>query len=86
VIRLVEEAEASRADVQRLANRFPSYFLPVVAEIAAFSYIIGRDLLATAVVLVVTCSCSFALFVWSVWLGLLASLRVVSGTSNLTYQ
>jgi Cd2+/Zn2+-exporting ATPase/Cu+-exporting ATPase len=61
VIRLVEEAEANRADVQRLADRFSSYFLPVVAAIATLTFVIGRDPLATAAVLVVACSCSFAL-------------------------
>jgi Cu+-exporting ATPase len=61
VIRLVEEAEANRADVQRLADRFSAYFLPVVAAIATLTFVIGRDPLATAAVLVVACSCSFAL-------------------------
>jgi Cd2+/Zn2+-exporting ATPase/Cu+-exporting ATPase len=61
VIRLVEEAEANRADVQRIADVFSAYYLPVVAGIAALTYLIGRDPLATAAVLVVACSCSFAL-------------------------
>ncbi|GIV76476.1 MAG: copper-translocating P-type ATPase [Litorilinea sp.] len=61
VIRLVEEAEANRADVQRLADRFSGYFLPVVALIALLTWLLRRDPLATAAVLVVACSCSFAL-------------------------
>jgi Cu+-exporting ATPase len=61
VIKLVEEAEAHRADVQRIADRFSSYYLPVVAGVAALTYLLGRDPLATAAVLVVACSCSFAL-------------------------
>lgn len=61
VIRLVEEAEGNRADVQRFADRFSGYFLPVVAVIALLTYLIGRNPLATAAVLVVVCSCSFAL-------------------------
>jgi P-type Cu+ transporter len=61
VIKLVEEAEAHRADVQRIADRFSTYYLPVVAGIAALTYLLGRDPLATAAVLVVACSCSFAL-------------------------
>lgn len=61
VIKLVEDAETNRADVQRLADRFSSYFLPVVAVIAALTFLIRRDPLATAAVLVVACSCSFAL-------------------------
>ncbi len=61
VIRLVEEAEAQRAEVQRVADRFSGYFLPVVAGVAALTFLIRRDPLATAAVLVVACSCSFAL-------------------------
>ncbi|NWF69566.1 MAG: cadmium-translocating P-type ATPase [Chloroflexi bacterium] len=59
--RLVEEAEAQRADVQRIADKFSAYFLPVVATIAALTLLVRGDPLATAAVLVVACSCSFAL-------------------------
>lgn len=61
VIRLVEEAEANRAGVQRFADRFTAYYLPVVLLIAALTYLLSRDPLATAAVLVVVCSCSVAL-------------------------
>ena len=61
VVRMVEQAEAHRADVQRLGDRFSAYYLPVVAGIAALTFLIRRDPLATAAVLVVACSCSFAL-------------------------
>ena len=61
VIKLVEEAEAQRADVQRVADKFSAYYLPVVASIAALTFLISRDPLATCAVLVVACSCSFAL-------------------------
>jgi P-type Cu+ transporter len=61
VIKMVESAEAHRADVQRVADRFSGYYLPIVATIAALTFLIRRDPLATAAVLVVACSCSFAL-------------------------
>ncbi len=61
VVRLVEEAEAHRADVQRVADKFSAYYLPVVAGIALLTFLLRRDPLATAAVLVVACSCSFAL-------------------------
>ena len=61
VIKLVEEAEAHRADVQRIADKFSAYYLPVVAAIAALTFILRRDPLAVAAVMVVACSCSFAL-------------------------
>jgi Cd2+/Zn2+-exporting ATPase/Cu+-exporting ATPase len=58
---MVEEAEAHRADVQRLADKFSAYYLPIVAGIAALTFLISRNPLSTAAVLVVACSCSFAL-------------------------
>lgn len=61
IIKLVEEAEAHRADVQRIADKFSAYYLPVVATIAALTYLLSRDPLATAAVMLVACSCSFAL-------------------------
>jgi Cu+-exporting ATPase len=61
VIRLVEEAEAHRADVQRIADKFSAWYLPVVGGIAGLTFLLRRDPLATAAVLVVACSCSFAL-------------------------
>jgi Cd2+/Zn2+-exporting ATPase/Cu+-exporting ATPase len=61
VIKMVEEAEAHRASVQRIADRFSAYYLPVVTGIAVLTLLLRRDPLATAAVLVVACSCSFAL-------------------------
>lgn len=61
VIRLVEEAEGRRAEVQRFADRFSGWFLPVVAGMALLTYLVSRNPLSTAAVLVVVCSCSFAL-------------------------
>lgn len=61
IIQLVEDAEANRADVQRTADKFAGYYLPVVAGIALATYIIRDDPMAAAATLVVACSCSFAL-------------------------
>jgi Cd2+/Zn2+-exporting ATPase/Cu+-exporting ATPase len=61
VIMLVEQAELHRGAVQRAADRFAAYYLPVVAGVAALTFLIRRDPLAAAAVTVVACSCSFAL-------------------------
>jgi len=61
VVKMVEEAEAHRADVQRIADKFSAWYLPVVAVIAALTFLISRNPLSTAAVLLVACSCSFAL-------------------------
>jgi Cd2+/Zn2+-exporting ATPase/Cu+-exporting ATPase len=61
VVRMVEEAEAHRAEVQRVADQFSAYYLPVVAGIAILTFLIRHDPLSTTAILVVACSCSFAL-------------------------
>lgn len=61
VVKMVEEAEAHRADVQSIADKFSAWYLPVVAVIAALTFLVSRNPLATAAVLLVACSCSFAL-------------------------
>ena len=44
-----------------MADRFSGYYLPVVVGIAALTFLLRHNLLATVAVLVVACSCSFAL-------------------------
>jgi Cd2+/Zn2+-exporting ATPase/Cu+-exporting ATPase len=61
MIQLVEEAEANRAEVQRMADKFSAYFLPIVVTIAVLTLLISGDAMATAAVLLVACSCSIAL-------------------------
>lgn len=61
VAALAAEAEANRGSVQLMADRFAGIYLPMVGGIAAVTYAVGGDPLATAAVLVVACSCSFAL-------------------------
>lgn len=61
VVKMVEEAEAHRADVQQIADKFSAWYLPVVAVIAGLTFLFTRNPLSTAAVLLVACSCSFAL-------------------------
>src|SRR3990172_181137 len=61
VIKMVEEAEAHRADVQQFADKFSTYYLPVVMGIAALTFLFSRNPLATAAVLLVACSCTISL-------------------------
>jgi Cu+-exporting ATPase len=61
VIKLVEQAEAQRANVQRFADKFSAWYLPIVAGIAALTFLISRNPLSTAAVLLVACSCTIAL-------------------------
>ena len=61
ILAQVEAAEANRGDVQRVADRFSAIYLPIVATIAGLTYVASGDALATVAVLVVACSCAFAL-------------------------
>lgn len=61
VIRMVEDAERHKGDVQRYADRFSTYYLPLVAVVAGATYLLGAGIMATVAVLVVACSCAFAL-------------------------
>ena len=69
IIALVEQAQGSRAPVQRLADRVAAIFVPVVTGIALMTFIgwwwIGGDFTAALVnavaVLVISCPCALGL-------------------------
>ena len=70
IIKLVEEAQASRPPVQRIADKVVSYFIPAVLAIACLAFavwyvIIGTTLLfsltALISVLVIACPCALGL-------------------------
>lgn len=61
ILRLVEEAEAHKAPVQRFADRFSTYYLPLVLVIAAAAYLVTGQVTNAVAVLVVSCACAIAL-------------------------
>ncbi len=61
IIHLVEEAETHKAPIQKFADRFSGYYLPLVILIATATFLISRNLSATIAVLVVACPCAVAL-------------------------
>ncbi len=71
IIRLVEEAQGSKAPIQRFADKVASIFVPVVMAIAAITFIIwyfavpdhqfSRALLNFVSVLIIACPCSMGL-------------------------
>ena len=83
IIRLVEEAQASKAPIQRLADRVSSYFVPAVIFIAITTFvlwfILGPDpavifaLGTTLTVLIIACPCA---------LGLATPLSIQVGTGK----
>ncbi len=61
VIKLVEHARAHRAPVERLADRFATYFLPALFLVAGLTFYFTRDWLRTVSVLIVACPCALIL-------------------------
>ncbi|MBI4634095.1 MAG: copper-translocating P-type ATPase [Deltaproteobacteria bacterium] len=71
IIRLVEEAQGSKAPIQRLADRVASIFVPAVFAIGALTFVIwyffvpeplfSRALLNFVSVLVIACPCALGL-------------------------
>ncbi len=81
IIRLVEEAQASKAPVQRLADRAAGIFVPVVLTLSAATFLgwwaVAHEpfvgLLAAVSVLIVACPCA---------LGLATPLAIMVGTGR----
>ena len=81
IIELVEQAQGSRAEVQRLADRVASVFVPVAIAIAALTligwFIAGGDadqaFTAAVAVLIIACPCA---------LGLATPLGIMVGTGR----
>ncbi|MBI5026718.1 MAG: cation-translocating P-type ATPase [Nitrospirae bacterium] len=61
IIRLVEEAEASKAPVQKIADKFASYFTPAILVIAIITFLITWKITNTIAVIVVACPCTVAI-------------------------
>ena len=71
IVRMVSEAQRSRAPIQRLADRVSSYFVPGVIAIAAISFVVwslvgpeprlAHGLVAAVSVLIIACPCALGL-------------------------
>jgi P-type Cu+ transporter len=83
IIRLVEQAQASKAPIQRLADRVSSYFVPAVIFIAIATFVVWFDfgpqpalifgLVSAVSVLIIACPCA---------LGLATPLSIMVGTGK----
>lgn len=61
IIHLVEHAEAAKAPTQRLADKYATWFVPIVLLAAGLSYYFTRELVRSVAILVVACPCALVL-------------------------
>ncbi|MGH2683392.1 MAG: heavy metal translocating P-type ATPase [Actinomycetota bacterium] len=83
IVRLVQEAQASKAPIQRLADRVAGYFVPAVIFIAIATFLVWFDfgpqpaltlgLVSMVSVLIIACPCA---------LGLATPLSIMVGTGK----
>ena len=83
IVRMVGQAQRSRAPVQRLADRVSSYFVPAVVLVAALTFVVwsvfgpapkmAHALLNAVAVLIIACPCA---------LGLATPMAIMVGTGR----
>jgi len=80
IAEMVQRAQSSRADVQRLADKVSSIFVPTVLGIAAITFVgwviagsVGTAAVAATTVLIISCPCA---------LGLATPMAVMVGTGE----
>ncbi|MDD5688362.1 MAG: cation-translocating P-type ATPase [Elusimicrobia bacterium] len=61
IIKLIEEAQSSKAPIQKIADVFTNYFTPVVLIIIILTFLVTRNFKIAITVLVVACPCAVAL-------------------------
>jgi len=61
IIKLVEEAETSKAPVQKFADKYSTYYLPIVLLASFITYLVTKNPFHSIAVLVVACPCAVAL-------------------------
>ena len=61
LIRLVQEAEQTRAPILRVADKYARYFTPLIVSISLAVYLVTGDIHRAITVLIVGCPCAFIL-------------------------
>jgi len=61
IVELVEAAEKRAAPIQRVVDRYASYFTPITILIAALAWLISGDFMRAVTVVVVACPCGLVL-------------------------
>jgi copper-transporting P-type ATPase V len=81
IVRMVEQAQAGKSNMQRLADRVSAVFVPTVVGVAILTFLVwsiaggdvGRAMLASVAVLIIACPCA---------LGLATPMATMTGTGR----
>ncbi|MCL2150756.1 MAG: cation-translocating P-type ATPase [Coriobacteriia bacterium] len=61
LIRLIQEAQASKAPTQRIVDRWSAWLVPIVLAITAAVFLLTQDVVRAVTVMVVFCPCALVL-------------------------
>jgi heavy metal translocating P-type ATPase len=61
IVKLVQDAQASKAPVQRVADKYAKILVPITFSIAILVYFLTGDIMRSITVLVVVCPCALVL-------------------------
>ena len=61
IITLIEEADKQKSNIQKIADKFASYFLPVLLFIAVITYLVTKNMNTAVSVIIVSCPCAIAI-------------------------
>jgi len=82
IIRLVKDAQSSRAPIQRIADKAVSYFIPVVLAIAIGCFIVWYLVLGSSLFFAITCLISVLVIACPCALGLATPTAVTVGVGR----
>jgi len=74
IVHLVQQARENKAPVERAADRYAKFFLPLILIAAAVTFALTRDWLRVAAVLIVACPCALVLATPAAMLSAIARL------------
>jgi Cu+-exporting ATPase len=61
IIRLVKEAKARKAPIERIADRYAQWFTPIILSVAGVAFLITGDILRVIAILLIACPCALTI-------------------------
>jgi len=61
IIKLVREAQARRAPIERVADRYARWFTPIILTIASLAFLVTGDALRVISILLIACPCALTI-------------------------